>query len=166
MSATSKLRNMLVFHIIFRNRQTLSGKLSLSNYIRNLCHRLWQKFTPDEKLQQMVAEFLLHCNSLTIGARNMHYHLRLIKNAPHLHFGTVHRKVRKERKAQPHCRTRIGRFFTDPCASASSAQSVFHHVCSYLKNPASETEVSAFICVHPRFLKSAPAVQGVNGDVK
>ena len=143
---------MLVFHIIFRNRQTLSGKLSLSNYIRNLCHQLWQKFTSDEKLQQMVAEFLLHCNSLTIGARNMHYHLRLIKNAHQWHFGTVHRKVRK---AQPQCgtrMTRIGRIFTDPCASASSVQSVFHHVCSSLKNTASGASVSAFICVHPRLI--------------
>ncbi len=72
MSAISKLTNMLVFHIIFRNRQTLSGKLSLSNYIRNFCHQLWQKFTQDEKLQQMVADFLLHCNSLTIGERKRH----------------------------------------------------------------------------------------------
>ena len=61
----------------------------------------------------------------------------------------------KEHKAQPQCGTRIGRIFTDnfnPCASASSAQSVFHHVCSSLKNPASETEVSVFICVHPRLI--------------
>ena len=100
---------MLVFHIIFRNRQTLSAKLGLPNYIRNLCHQLWQKFTPDEKLQQMVAEFLLNCNSLTIGARNTPYHLRLIKNAHQPHFGTVLRKVRKERKVQPQYGTRMTR---------------------------------------------------------
>lgn len=57
MSAISNFKNMLVFHIIFRNQQTLSAKLSSSNYIRYLCHQWWQKFTPDEKLQQMVAEF-------------------------------------------------------------------------------------------------------------
>ena len=111
MNAISNLRNPLVFHIIFRNRQTLSGKLSLYNYICNFCHQLWQKFTPDEKLQQMVAEFLLHCNSRTIGARNMQYHF-----SPHPHFSTTHRKVRKERKAQPQFRTRmtrIARIFTD-----------------------------------------------------
>jgi hypothetical protein len=109
MNAISNLRNPLVFHIIFRNRQTLSGKLSLYNYICNFCHQLWQKFTPDEKLQQMAAEFLLYCNSRTIGARNM-------KITSHPHFGTAHRKVRKERKAQPQFRTRmtrIARIFTD-----------------------------------------------------
>jgi hypothetical protein len=35
--------------------------------------------------------------------------------------------------------TRIARIFTDPCASASSAQSVFHRL-------------SAFICVHLRLI--------------
>ncbi len=67
----------------------------------------------DEKMQQMVAEFLLHCNSLTIGARNMLYHLRLMRNAPHPHFGTAHRK---ELKVQPQFRTRMTRIaliFTD-----------------------------------------------------
>ena len=116
MNAISNLRNPLVFHIIFRNRQTLSGKLSLYNYIRNLCHQLWQKFTPDEKLQQIVAEFLLHRNSRTIGARNMQYHLWLMRNAPRRHFGIAHRKVHKVRKAQPQFRTRmtrIARIFTD-----------------------------------------------------
>ena len=139
MSATSKLRNMLVFHIIFRNRQTLSGKLSSFNYIRNL----WQKFTLYEKLQQIVAELLLCCNSRTIGARNMQYHLRLIKNAPHSHFGTFHRK---ERKAQPQCETRIGQIFTDSRASA------FYHVCISLKNPASGA--AALIRVHLLFFKN------------
>ena len=42
--------------------------------------------------------------------------------------------------------TRIGRISTDPRASA---QSVFHHVCSSLKNPASGTKVSAFITPKP-----------------
>jgi len=161
MNAISKLTNMFVFHIIFRNRQTLSGKLSLSNYIRNLCHQLWQKFTPDEKLQQMVAEFLLHCNSLTIGARNMHYHFRLIKNAHQWHFGTVHRK---ERKAQPQCgtrMTRIGRIFTDPCASVKY---VLHHICSSLKNLASGASASAFICVYLRFFKNMIFQTGLTGS--
>jgi len=36
--------------------------------------------------------------------------------------------------------TRIARIFTDPCASASSAQSVFHRI------------PSAFICVHLRLI--------------
>jgi len=70
------------------------------------------------------------------------------------------------RKAQPHCGTRIGRIFTDtvnPCASASS---VFHHVCFSLKKPAPETEVSAFIRVHVRFLKIAPTMQGTNGEAE
>ena len=55
------------------------------------------------------------------------------------------------RKAQPQYgirMTRIGRISTDTAnlrASASSAQSVFHHVCSSLKNPASGASVSAFV---------------------
>jgi hypothetical protein len=76
---------------------------------------------------------------------------------PATDFGVAHRKVRKERKAQSQCgtrMTRIGRIFTDPCASASSVQSVFHHVCFSLKNTASGASVSAFIRVHPRFLKN------------
>ena len=169
MSVISKLTNMLVFHIIFRNRQTLSGKLSLSNYIRNLCHQLWQKFTPDEKLQLIVAEFLLQYNSLTIGERNMQYHLRLMRNAPHPHFDTAHRKARKNYKAQPQFRTRmtrIGRIFTDtanPRASASSAQSAFYQVCSFMKNPASGASVSAFISVHLRFYKMLIFQTGFTG---
>ncbi len=77
---------------------------------------------------------------------------------PATDFGAAHRKGRKERKAQPQCgtrMTRIQRIFTDnfnPCASVSSVKSVFHHVCSSLKNPASGAKVSAFIRVHPRFL--------------
>ncbi len=68
----------------------------------------------------------------------------------------AHRKVRKERKAQPQFRTRmtrIARIFADTAnprasaSSASSAQSVFHHVCSFLKNPA--YGVSAFITPKP-----------------
>jgi hypothetical protein len=38
--------------------------------------------------------------------------------------------------------TRIARIFTDPCASVSSAQSVFY--CT----------LPGFICVHPRLIKS------------
>lgn len=85
------------------------------------------------------------------------------------YISAVHRK---ERKAQPQCgtrMTRIGRIFTDtanPCASASSAQSVLHHVCFSLKKPAPETEVSSFIRVHARFLKIAPAMQGANGEAE
>ncbi|NOR60644.1 MAG: hypothetical protein GQ469_08470 [Methanosarcinales archaeon] len=67
---------------------------------------------------------------------------------PATYIIAVHRKGRKERKAQPQCRTRIGRIFTDNFNPCASVQSVFHHVCSSLKNPASETEVSAFIRVH------------------
>jgi hypothetical protein len=152
---------MLVFHITFKNRQTLSAKLSSFNYIRNLCHQLRHKFTPDEKLQQMVAESLLYCNSLTIGARNMQYYLRHIRNSPHPHFGTAHRK---ERKAQSQCRTRmtqIGKIFTDLCKSVSSAQSAFHHVCSSMKKPASG--VSAFIRVHLRFFEKVIFQTGLTG---
>jgi len=39
--------------------------------------------------------------------------------------------------------TQIGRIFTDPCTSVSSAQSVFY------RNPSG---ASAFICVHPRLI--------------
>jgi len=63
----------------------------------------------------------------------------------------IHRKGRKERKAQQQCGTqitRIGRIFTDQCASV---QSVFHHVCSSLKNPEFETELFEFIRVNPWF---------------
>ncbi|MBU4186175.1 MAG: hypothetical protein KKC23_08270 [Proteobacteria bacterium] len=144
----------------FRNRQALSAKLCLSKYIRYLCHQLWQKFTPDEKLQQIVAELLLYCNSLTIGARNMQYHLRLMRNLPHPHFGAAHRKVRKDRKAQPQCgtqMTRIGQISTDPRVSA------FHHVCSSLKNTASGKSASAFIRVHLRFFKNVIFQTGSTG---
>ena len=161
MSAIRTLRNVLVFHIIFRNRQTLSGKLSSFNYIRNLCHQLWHKFIPDEKLQQMIAELLLHCNSLTIGERNMQYHLRLMGNSLYLHFRTAHHK---EHKAQPQCgtrMTRIGPIFTDPCKSASTAQSVFHHVCSSLKNPASGAV--ALIRVHLLFFNNVIFQTGLTG---
>ncbi|MDO9097251.1 MAG: DUF1016 N-terminal domain-containing protein, partial [Candidatus Methanoperedens sp.] len=67
---------------------------------------------------------------------------------------TTHRKVRKERKAQPQCgtrMTRIGRIYTDTANPRLSAQSAFHHVCSSLKNAASGASVSEFIRVHPRF---------------
>ena len=157
MSAIRTLRNVLVFHIIFINRQTLSGKLSSFNCIRNLCHQLWHIFTPDEKLQQMVAELLLYCISLTIGARNMQYHLRHIKNAHHPHFGTAHRKERKT----PQCgtwMTQIGRIFTD---TANPRASAFHHVCSSLKNQASGA--AAFIRVHLRFFNNLIFQTGLTG---
>lgn len=73
-------------------------------------------------------------------------------------LGAAHRKVRKvrkDRKAQPQYGTRMTRIFTDianPRASASSAQSAFHHVCSSLKNRASGASVSAFNPVHPVIL--------------
>ncbi len=59
------------------------------------------------------------------------------------------------------CRT--GSMF-DPCASASSVQSAFHHVCSSLKNPASGTKVSAFIRVHLRFFKNVIFQTGLTGS--
>ncbi len=68
-------------------------------------------------------------------------------------FGATHRKGHKERKAQPQCGTRmtwIQRIFTYPCASVSSMQSVFHYSFSGMKSTC--TKVSAFICVHLRFL--------------
>lgn len=85
-------------------------------------------------------------------------------------FGAAHRKVRKERKAQPQFRTRmtrIGRIFTDtsnPRVSASSAQSAFHHVCPSLEKPASGASVSAFIRVHPRFFKTVILQTGLTGS--
>ena len=88
---------------------------------------------------------------------------------PATYIIAVHRKGRKERKAQPQCgtrMTRIGRIFTDPCVSVHSVQSVFYHVCFSLKKPAPETEVSSFIRVHARFLKIAPAMQGANGEAE
>jgi hypothetical protein len=144
-----------------KNRQTLSAKLDLPNNIGNLCHQLWQKFPTDEKLQQTAAEFLLHCNSLTIGARNMQFHLRLVRNSHHPHFGTAHRK---KRKVQPQFRTRmtrIGRIFTDIAYPRASA---FHHVCSSLKNPASGASVSAFIRIHLRFFKNVSFQTGLTGS--
>ncbi len=80
-------------------------------------------------------------------------------------FGAAHRKDRKDRKAQPQCGTRmtlIQRISTDPCASASSAQSAFHHVCSSLKNPASGA--SALIRVHLRFFKNVIFQTGLTGS--
>jgi len=77
---------------------------------------------------------------------------------------------RKYRKAQPQFRTRmtrIGRISTDtvnPHASASSAQSAFHHVCCSLKSPASGAKVSAFIRVHPRFFKNVIFQTGFTGS--
>ncbi len=76
----------------------------------------------------------------------------------------IHRKVRKDRKAQPQCGTRmtmIGRIFTDTANPRAFAQSVFHHVCSSLKNPASG--VSALIRVHLRFLNEMIFQTGLTG---
>ncbi len=49
--------------------------------------------------------------------------------------------------------TRIGRIFTDPRASASSAQSVFYRSPSSMKN-----SLSAFIHVHPRLINCVGGV--------
>jgi hypothetical protein len=81
-------------------------------------------------------------------------------------FGAAHRKVRKDRKSQPQCgtqMTRIGRISTDPCKSASSAQSAFHHVCLSLKTKASGASVSALIRVHLRFFKNVIFQTGLTG---
>ena len=50
--------------------------------------------------------------------------------------------------------TRIGRIFTDPRVSVSSAQSVFYRDHSPMKNPL----LSAFICVDPRLINRAGGV--------
>ncbi len=79
--------------------------------------------------------------------------------------GAIHRKVRKDRKAQPQFVTRITRIgwiYTDPRASAQSA---FHHVCSSLKNPASGASISAFIRVHPWFFYDVVFQTGLTGCV-
>ena len=84
------------------------------------------------------------------------------------------------RKAQLHFgtrMTRIGRISTDPCASTVAPvdvahtygsrhtwRSAFHQVCSSLKNPASEMKVSAFICVHLRFIKNVIFQTGLTGS--
>ncbi len=79
---------------------------------------------------------------------------------------------RKERKAHPQFdtrMTRIGRIFTDtanPRASASSAQSAFHHVCSSLKNLASGASISAFIRVHLRFFIDVIFQTGLTGSTE
>lgn len=59
--------------------------------------------------------------------------------------------------------TRIGRIYTDPYASVSSAQSVSYHVCSSLKNPASDTKESAFISLNPRFFYDVIFQTGLTG---
>ncbi len=62
-------------------------------------------------------------------------------------FARRYRKVTQSRTLM----TRIGRIFTDtanPCASASSVQSVFY--------PNRVNHVSAFICVHQRLNESNP----------
>lgn len=80
-----------------------------------------------------------------------------------MELGAIHRKGRKERKAQPQFRTRmtrIGRIFTDMLISTSSE---FHHVCSSLKSPASDASVSAFIRVHLRFFIDVIFQTGLTG---
>ena len=75
--------------------------------------------------------------------------------------------ARKNYKAQPQFRTRmtrIGRIFTDTANPRASAQSVFHQVCSFLKNPASGASVSAFIGVHLRFFKNVVFQTGLTGS--
>jgi hypothetical protein len=60
--------------------------------------------------------------------------------------------------------TRIRQIFTDtinPCASVSSVKSVFHHSFSGMKLTC--TKVSAFICVHLRFLKNVIFQTGLTG---
>ena len=78
-------------------------------------------------------------------------HLRLIdyitlqkaKSIAAMFFETFLARPRKFPKPQYRTRmTRIARIFTDPCASASSVQSVFH------------LNTSAFICVHLRLILS------------
>jgi hypothetical protein len=97
---------------------------------------------------------------------------------------TMHRKGRKERKVKQQDSllpllhsmkkhrlselrtrmTRIRRIFTDttnPCASVSSVQSVFYHSFSGMKS--TSTKVSAFICVHLRFLYRVIFQTGLTG---
>ncbi|NJD54249.1 MAG: hypothetical protein FIB07_15465 [Candidatus Methanoperedens sp.] len=57
----------------------------------------------------------------------MKYHLRLMRKLSHPHFGTAHRKVRKERKAQPQFgtrMTRIERISTDTANPRASEQNL------------------------------------------
>lgn len=80
-------------------------------------------------------------------------------------FGAVYRE---ERKAKPQCKTQItrkGRIVQDLCASVSAVQSVFHNFCPSLKNRASKTKVSAFICVHPQFFKNVIPQTGLTGSI-
>jgi hypothetical protein len=79
----------------------------------------------------------------------------------------IHRKGRKERKAQPQCgtrMTRIQRIFTDLCQSATSVKSVFYRSCSRMKSIGSK--VSAFICVHPWLINLKGQLQAPKKDVK
>ena len=61
--------------------------------------------------------------------------------------------------------TRIARIFTDTSYPRVSAQSAFHHICCSLKNPASETKVSAFIRVYLRFFIDVVFQTGSTGSV-
>ena len=58
-------------------------------------------------------------------------------------------------------RTQMTRIFKDPRASV---QSVFHHLCSSLKNPASGASVSAFIRVYLRFFIDVIFQTGLTGS--
>lgn len=53
---------------------------------------------------------------------------------PATNFGVAHRKVRKERKAQPQCGTRmtqIGRIFMDSCQLKSTERKIFAFICGF-----------------------------------
>ncbi len=79
-------------------------------------------------------------------------------------FGRIYRKAQQHFGTRM---TRIGRIFTDTAnlrTSASSAQSVFHHVCSSLKTPASGASVSAFIRVYLRFFIDVIFQTGLTGS--
>jgi hypothetical protein len=82
---------------------------------------------------------------------------------PVTELGATHRKRRKERKAQPPCRTRITRIqriFTNPCQSAKSA---FYRSCSYMKS--TDRKVSRTIRVHLRFFNWGIFQTGLTGCV-
>jgi hypothetical protein len=56
---------------------------------------------------------------------------------------------------------RIQQIFTDPCKSAQSVKSVFHHADSRTKS--TDWKVSASICVHPRFFYDVTFQTGLTG---
>jgi hypothetical protein len=69
------------FYLFLKLKQKVVEILIFSLYRRN-----WQKFALNRTVRQIAAEFLLHCNSLNFGERNMQYHLRLMRNAPQPHW--------------------------------------------------------------------------------